>query len=133
MNLSGVCAIVGTLTLSGFSANAQIGGPSNDTFKAGLLHSACNPPPATDQSTRDLALQTCEMYFRGLTDGLFLMKTFQDGGNAGCLPTNAPISDTEGRGDFELFLRDHPEAAKNSAGLVAVFGIMRAHPCAKAN
>jgi hypothetical protein len=70
------------------------------------------------------------MYFRGLTDGLFLMKSFAEKGKAGCLPTDAPVSNAEAKGDFALFFRDHPEARENSAGLVASFAIMRAHPCA---
>lgn len=115
--------------LSMFSASAQVGGPSNDILKADILYTACNPPSDTKQSVRDTAALTCELYFRGLTDGLFLMKAFVDKGNAGCLPTDTPISNAEAEGDFSLFLRDHPEARENSAAIVAVFGIMRAHPC----
>jgi hypothetical protein len=125
--LSTMLACAVTLTVQ--PACAQVGGPSNDTMKAELLQAACNAPSSMDKVTRDLAAELCNAYFRGLTDGLFLMKTFSDDGNAGCLPSGAPISNAEARGDFELFLKDHPEAAKNSAALIAVYGIMRAHPC----
>lgn len=118
-------------TLCTQQAHAQIGGPSNDVFKAEALHAVCNAPSSTAKADKDLADGMCESYFRGLTDGLFLMKASLDHGDAGCLPSESPISEAEAKGDFELFLRDHPDAAKNSAGLVATFAIMRAHPCSK--
>jgi len=131
MKLFGISAIASALMLVALPASAQVGGPSNDTFKAEFLQSTCNPPAGTDQATRESAAVICEFYFRGLTDGLFLLKTSLDKGDAGCLPTVSPISTAEARGDFELFLRDHPEAAQNSAAIVAFFGVMRAHPCPK--
>ncbi|MGA7675852.1 MAG: Rap1a/Tai family immunity protein [Rhizomicrobium sp.] len=124
-----LASVVALAALSVFSASAQVGGPSNDILKADILYTACNPPSDTNQSVRDTAALTCELYFRGLTDGLFLMKAFVGKSNAGCLPTDTPISTAEAEGDFALFLRDHPEARENSAAIVAGFGIMRAHPC----
>lgn len=117
--------------LMALPANAQVGGPSNDTLKADMLYSVCNPPAGIDKATLDSYSDLCEIYFRGLTDGLFMMRSFIDNGNGGCLPTDTPISNAEAKGDFELFLRDHPEAAKNSAAAIASIAIMRAHPCPK--
>ena len=131
MRRFGISTLAGAVMLVTLPASAQVGGPSNDTFKAEDLHVVCNPPTGANPATRDSTAQICESYFRGLTDGLFLMKSFIDSGNAGCLPADSPISTGEARGDFELFLRDHPEAAQNSAAIAVGFGIMRAHPCPK--
>jgi len=109
-------------------AIAQIGGDSNDTFKAIVLYHACNPPVGADKATRDFAEQTCQVYFRGLTDGLFMMTT--NLGKTGCLPAESPISNAEARHQFESFFKEHPEAAQNSAAIVASYAIMKAHPCA---
>jgi hypothetical protein len=106
---------------------------SEDGIKAELLRTACSPPNDTEQGARDLLAKLCQTYLQGLTDGLFLMKGFIDNGNAGCLPADRPISLAEAQTDFELFLRDHPELAQNSAGLVAAAGIMRAYPCPARN
>jgi hypothetical protein len=133
MRKIGLAAFAITIGLTIPSGNAQVGGPSNDTFKAEYLHTACNPPPGADQATRDSFQMTCDAYLRGLTDGLFLMKQFHDKGGAGCLPENTPISIVEAKADFELFLSEHPEASQNSAGIVVGFGIMRAHPCQGSN
>lgn len=126
-----ITAICMTTILCTPHALAQVGGPSNDTFKAEALHTVCNSPSTAAKADKDLADGICESYFRGLTDGLFLMKTALNHGDAACLPTESPISASEAKGDFELFLRDRPDTAKNSAGLVATFAIMRAHPCSK--
>lgn len=126
-----IAAMLAATALCTQQSVAQVGGPSNDFFKAEMLDSVCNPPTSAAKADKESAAEVCGLYFRGLTDGLFLMKTSLDHGDAGCLPSESPISEAEARGDFELFLRDHPEAAKNAAGLVATFAIMRAHPCQK--
>jgi hypothetical protein len=105
---------------------------SNDTFKAKHLDLACSFQ-GTDRAAKDYAEQTCQSYLRGLTDGLFLMKAFEGANRAGCLPSDSPISNDEARRDFEAYLRQHPESAENSAGLVVAFAIMAAHPCQKTN
>jgi len=109
-------------------AHAQVGGPSNDTFKAQDLYVACNLP-ADPNSTDDAAGLICQTYIRGLTDGLFLMKVFSDAGKAGCLPPDGAISVAEGRAEFEAFFLKHSEMATNSAGVVAALAIVQAHPC----
>ena len=40
---------------------------------------------------------------------------------------------TEAREEFEGYLKTHPEAAENSAGVVAAFAIIRAHQCQTSN
>jgi hypothetical protein len=124
-----------SLGLAMFAAcplSAQVSIPSNDDFKAALLEMACNSSSTSvDQAMREFAEQTCVIYLRGLTDGLFLMRAFTDKGKAGCLPKDSPISNGEARTDFELFFRAHPELAQQSASLVAAFGIVQAHPCPK--
>jgi hypothetical protein len=111
-------------------ASAHAFGPSADTFKASTLHSVCNPPSSgVDQADLMLATDICQMYLRGLTDGLFLDKSFADARNGGCLPTDSPVSIAEAKGEFEAYLAANPNLAENSAGLVAAFGIMVGHPC----
>jgi hypothetical protein len=102
---------------------------SNDTFKAADLALACNLPAVNDQAARDFAEQTCHAYLRGITDGLFLMRMFAAAGKAGCLPLDTPISNSEARAEFNVFLLAHPDMAQNSAGLVAAAAIIQAHPC----
>lgn len=107
----------------------ESGAQSSDTFKAGLLDGACNAPEGTDRATKDFAQQTCSSYLRGLTDGLFLFKSFSDSGRAGCLPSDAPISVADAEKELRDYLREHPARADNSAGIVATDAIMSAHPC----
>ena len=107
---------------------AQSGGPSNDSFKAKDLYVACNLPP-DPKSPDDTAELICDSFIRGLTDGLFMMKSFTDAQKAGCLPSDGALSIAEARAEFEAFFLKHQDMADNSAGLVAVAGIMLAHPC----
>ena len=130
-SVSGLVLVV--IGLLGASASAQIGGPSNDIFKARTLYSACNPATGEDKATRDSLNLICEFYLRGLTDGLHLMHLFTVTNSGGCLPEEAPISTDEAKTDLTMFLRDNPEAAQNSAAIVAGMAIMRAHPCPKSN
>lgn len=130
-----LAAAVVFCALSG-PASAQMSGQSADNLTAGLLYRACNASGAPDSHLRDMAAQTCAMYFRGLTDGLWLMQTIRDSKDtaaaeayAGCLPGGSPIPTSEAIREFQLFLKEHPQAAGNSAALVATMGIMRAHPC----
>jgi hypothetical protein len=116
-----------------FASPVGLRAASDDGIKAELLRTACSPPNGAEQAARDLFAKLCQTYLQGLTDGLFLMRGFIENGNAGCLPADRPISLAEAQADFEVFLRDHPELAQNSAGLVAAAGIMRAYPCPARN
>lgn len=137
MNLCNYLFATLTAYLALFSnAHAQMFGHSTDQLTAGKLYATCNQPETANAQLRDLAAQTCALYFRGLTDGLWLMKEIEDSRGTptgdvwvGCLPAASPLSTAEAEGDFELFLKDHPQAIGNSAALVATLGIMRAHPC----
>jgi len=123
--------VVGALVaIFATSADAQIGGvPSNDSFKAYALYSACTHPPSEKPEDHEFAEQTCSTYMRGLTDGLFVMQSFAANKRRTCLPTDTAISNAEARRIFESWLRAHPEAATNSAGMVATFAIVSAYPC----
>ena len=128
--LLAIAAAVATICTS---AIAQVGGPSNDTFKAKNLAAICSAPSGSSNAIIQQAEAACISYFRGLTDGLFIGKTFTDGGKTRCMPTGTAISTDEAKQDFERYLEARPEAAENSAGVVASFAIISAHQCGSSN
>jgi hypothetical protein len=113
-------------------ANAQIGGkPTNDSLTAVMLYSACTHPSGETPEAHEFAEQTCSAYIRGLTDGLFMMQVFSERQQRTCLPSDAPIGNADARRIFDAWLKAHPEAAANSAGLVATYAIVSAYQCGK--
>jgi hypothetical protein len=130
MRLFEVFSLASAISVLSCSAMAQVGGPSHDTFKAQDLYLACTAPNADGKSADGFSFDAfCNAYIRGLTDGLFLRKAFADGGKGKCLPADTPIPNGEARADFIAFVSAHPEALKNSAGVVATAAIIAAHPC----
>ena len=122
-----VSAIFGLIAAS---ANAQVGGtPTQDAMKAATLYSACTHPPTETPEVHEFAEQTCSAYLRGLTDGLFMMQVFAEKRHPTCLPSNTPVSVLDARRIFGDWLKMHPEAANDSAGLVAAHAIVEAYPC----
>ncbi|MGH6879036.1 MAG: Rap1a/Tai family immunity protein [Rhizomicrobium sp.] len=104
---------------------------SNDSFVASSLYAACthSVSDAKTKADQEYLEQTCTTYLRGLTDALFVMQSLQARGTATCLPTDQAISVQEARSVFETYLRDHPQVASNSAGLVAAMSLVAAHHC----
>ena len=82
--------VLGALLLAVMLTPARGQSLSNDTLTAEKLAFICNPPASEDQAARDLAGNVCYFYFRGLTDGVFLMKNADDTGERLCLPAGAP-------------------------------------------
>ena len=125
-------AVIGTLVM--FPAHAQEK-PSNDTFTAGSLYAVCSHSVATANTPKDHEyLETvCTTYFRGLTDALFVMQSLADQGTPTCMPRNEAIGIQKARVLFETWLRNHPSAANNSAGLVAAMSLVYANKCPVSN
>ena len=127
--------LLGTIIgLIGGPANAQIGGePTNDSLTAVALYSACTHSPGETREAHEFAEQTCSAYIRGLTDGLFMMQVFAEKHLPTCLPGDTPVPSAKARLIFENWLKAHPQAAKNSAALVAGYAIVSAYPCNASN
>jgi hypothetical protein len=104
---------------------------SNDTFKAEALYAACNGilPPGSTQADREEAETICAVYFRGLTDGLYVMQSLASKGWRICMPPDQPISVPEARAFFEKWLRQHPEAWQNATALVASMPLVTSYEC----
>jgi hypothetical protein len=105
--------------------------PSKDTFTAASLYAVCTHTVSDANTPKDHEeLETiCTTYMRGLTDGLFVMQSLEDKGTRTCLPVDAAISVQDARVTFEGWLREHPNTATNSAGLVAAMSLVYAHKC----
>ncbi len=129
MNRIVLLGLVMMVLAPGMSAKAQMSDPTKDSFKAGDLGMACNPPVNADQNARKDADRTCQTYLHGLADGLFLLGAMADTGSPICLPKDGPVSAAEAKDEFDDYLKAHPEMASHSAGLVAAFALVKAHPC----
>lgn len=117
--------IVGLLALAAITlTNQAFAQQTHDTLSAGLLEAGCSASAAT--VPKDVS---CEAYFRGLTDGLWIMQLERDKQERTCLPKQTPISIADARNIFAAWLKEHPETASNSAGIVAAMAIVRAYPC----
>jgi hypothetical protein len=79
-----------------------------------------------DHETADLM---CTSYFRGLTDALYMSQVFASKGARTCMPDSSPISVSDARDAFEKWLRAHPNALQNSAGLVASWAVLDQYKC----
>ncbi|MGH7014142.1 MAG: Rap1a/Tai family immunity protein [Stellaceae bacterium] len=109
------------------TASAQQQSPiSNDNLTAGLLYKACLLSDATGSND-----QLCNMYFRGLTDGLYIMQEMSRGGKPTCMSDDTPISVPDARRFFNAWMTTHTDAASHSAGLIAAFAVFNAFPCQK--
>jgi hypothetical protein len=115
------------LLLRGASVYAQ----SSDTFTASALYAACthSVKDANTPKDKEYLEQLCTTYLRGLTDGLFVMQSLAGKGTRTCLPLNEAIGVQEARMVFESWLRSHPNAVSNSAGLVAAMSLVYSHNC----
>jgi len=106
---------------------------SQDRFTAKDLEFACHPPSNLSGNDRVAADEICHAYVRGLTDGFFLMQEYANYSMTPCLPKDASVSIIEAQALFDLYLKAHPSAADNSAGLVMGQAIVQAYPCRKPN
>ena len=129
MNRTFLFTLVMAFLIPALSANAQAGDPTKDSFKAADLDRACNPPASADPNARASADRICQTYLHGLADGLFLHGAMADTGSPICLPKDGPVSSADAKNEFEDYLKAHPEMATHSAGLVAAFALVKAHPC----
>lgn len=107
------------------------GQKSTDSFTAASLYAVCthSVSDATTEKDREDLETICTSYFRGLTDALFVMQSLHEQGTRTCLPINTAISIQEARTTFEGWMREHPNTATNSAGLVAAMSLVYAHKC----
>ena len=60
---------------------------------------------------------------------LAMVQTLINQGTRTCLPTNWSIGVPEARAVFETWVRTHPNAIDDSAGLVAAMALVQAHKC----
>jgi hypothetical protein len=111
------------------------GQKSSDTFRAPSLYAVCTHSVSDATTAKDHEdLETiCTSYLRGLTDALFVMQSLHEQGTRTCLPIDAAISIQDARITFEGWLREHPNTATNSAGLVAAMSLVYAHKCRASN
>ena len=116
--------------VAALSANAQEK-LTHDTFTAASLYAACTHSVSDANTAKDHEyLETvCTVYFRGLTDALFVMQSLADRGTRTCMPRSEAIGIQEARVDFENWLVGHPNTAGNSAGLVAAMSLVYTHKC----
>jgi len=103
--------------------------PPADTFRASTLYAACTHAVKGTHQDNEFVEQSCVAYLRGLTDGMFVMQTLINQGTRTCLPTNWSIGVPEARAVFETWVRTHPNAIDDSAGLVAAMALVQAHKC----
>ncbi len=62
-----------------------------------------------------------------------MMQTFAEKHRSTCLPGGSPVPLSDARRIFADWLKSHPAAANNSAGLVAAHAIVSAYPCPGSN
>ena len=104
---------------------------TNDTLIASMLYAMCAHSSQETPQSHEFAEQTCVSYLRGMTDGMAVMQGLFDNGRSVCLPSGVPVEVPNARRAFTEWLRHHPEAENESAGLAAAFSIVNAYPCAK--
>lgn len=119
-------ALLGSLPVAAMARTT-----SNDTFTGRSLYSACthNVSDANTKEDIEFIEQICTGYLRGLTDALFVMQSLTNVGQKTCLPRDQAISVAEAREVFQTYLRGHPQAISNSAGLVAAMSLVAAYKC----
>ena len=109
------------------SARAQ----TQDSFSAAMLFSAC-AGPTPDVVTKDARANfenICNAFLRGITDAVFVMQSLQANGTKTCFALDQPISVDVARATFLAYLREHPKALQNAAGLVAAMSLIWSNPC----
>jgi hypothetical protein len=121
-----VAALIGFGVLCG-SAMAQ-NAVTNDPLTAGMLYSFCLASDATKSNDG-----LCDIYFRGLTDGLFVMEQMGLVGQRTCMPEKEAIDAVDARRVFNGYMTAHPEDASHSAGLIAAMAVIRSFPCRGSN
>ena len=104
---------------------------TTDSLDASKLYAICNHKVAGTPTAKDLSdLDTiCVSYFRGLTDGLFMMQSMFDAKMRTCLPTQTAIDVKDAQQAFRAYIEKNPKFLKNSAGLVAAMSLIVANPC----
>ena len=113
------------ITMGGARAQTQ------DTFPALMLNTACDNKNSTflTAEAKQNFENICIAYLRGLTDALFTMQLYQNDGKKTCFDKHQPVSYNEARELFKSYLRDHPNAMANSAGLVASMVLIQKYSC----
>jgi hypothetical protein len=118
--LLAIITVLASLTTAAQANNAV----TNDDLTAGKLYTSC---VQLDAVGSDDGL--CNMYFRGLTDALFVMAQMNLSHRPTCMPENTAIDVAEARRIFNRYMATHSGAAQHSAGLMAAFAIFEAYPC----
>ena len=101
-----------------------------ERFTAQALYSLCSPDVKETQQDRDLAETMCGTYVLGLTDGMFMMQALNSASMTPCLPDTA-IDVSNARRIFNAYLKNHPQAISNSAGLVMGTALAEAYRCGR--
>ena len=120
-------AAVVALGSIGGSAIAQ-NATTNDSLTASTLYSVCRDSDTT--GTND---GLCNTYFRGLTDGLYVMEQMHLHGRRTCMPGGEAVSNADARHMFNGYMATHPQDAGRSAGLIAAMAVILSFPCPAAN
>jgi hypothetical protein len=121
-NKKAIVTVIAFSALCG-SATAQ-NAITDDPLTAGTLYSACLASDATKSNDG-----LCDIYFRGLTDGLFVMEQMNLVGQRTCMPEKEAIGAVDARRMFNRHMTAHPEDAGHSAGLIAAVAVIRSFPC----
>ena len=125
MNQFSTAAILTSLLLVSTNAGAQ-NAITNDTLTAGTLYQGCL---ASDALGSDDSL--CNTYFRGLTDGLYIMQQMSRAQKPTCMPSTTAVSVADARRFFNRWMTQHAETAGNSAAVVAAMAVIGAFPCSR--
>ena len=98
-------------------------------FTAQTLYSLCSPDTTEAKSDREAAETKCGTYILGLTDGMFMMQLLASHSMTPCMPKEAAIDIAKARQIFDDYFKAHPQAARNSAGLVMGMALADAYKC----
>lgn len=116
--------VTAALAVSAFASAHAANSATNDNLTAGMLYTSCLQ---LDAAGSDDGL--CNMYFRGLTDGLFVMEQMNLSHKPTCMPDNTAVDVAGARRYFNRWMATHPQNAGNSAGLIAAMSVIYAFPC----
>jgi len=98
-------------------------------FTARALYSLCSADMTESKSDRDAAETNCGAYVLGLTDGMFMMQLLARHSMTPCMPKEVAIDVGKARQIFIEYMKSHPQAANNSAGLVMGMALADAYQC----
>jgi hypothetical protein len=71
----------------------------------------------------------CNLYLKGISEGLFIGQDVTSQGLKTCLPENEALDVRQTRAIVEKFMREHPERLNQKAGSLVFEALVQAFPC----